>query len=121
MVLGGHHLINLTQTVRVEPLIPFEMHCGATVFSLDYCLGESIDNEIVVQDMVFTETYDAVTKKLKPLARRKTFVISTEELLLSRHSSFYIEGIGIEPLLVTAQRFLDHVVNDYYSDITSSP
>lgn len=113
-------MINLVHTLRVEPDLPFEMHCGTTVFSLDYCLGEMIDDQVVLQDMVFTETYDVNETKLKPLSRRKTFVISPEELLLSRHSSFYVEGISIGPLLVTAQRFLDHLVNDSYSTITSN-
>lgn len=113
-------MINLLHTLRIEPNLPFEMHCGTTVFSLDYCLGESIDDKVVLQDMVFTETHDVNDSKLKPLSRRKTFVISPEELLLSRHSSFYVEGISFEPLLLTAQRFLDHLVNDNYSTITSS-
>ena len=118
MVSGGNHLIKLVHTVRIDPMLPFEMHCGTTVFTLDYCLGERIEGKVVAQDMVFTETHDVNETKLRSLSRRKTFVISPEELLLSRHSSFYIQGISIEPLSVDAQRFLDQVVNEHYSNIT---
>jgi len=102
---------------RVEPDIPFEMCCGETVWSLDYCLAEKIEDQLEIQDLVFTEIFPAKKGQRFHSIPRRTFAGSSEELLLQVDTTYVIQGISIEPFPVDARGFLDRLTKDQYVSV----
>lgn len=109
--------MSLDFSYRVEPDIPFEIICGETLWSLDYCLAEKDGNHLEIQDLVFTEAFPPTKERKFHSALRRTYAVSSEELLLLPDTTFVIQGISIEPFHVDAQGFLDRLIKDQYVSV----
>lgn len=107
------------ESCRIEPDIPFEMLSGDTLWSLDYCLAEKIEDKLEIQDLVFTEALLPKAQRKQYGFLRKTFAVSSEELLLQVGNTYLIQGISIEPFPVDAQGFLDRLTKDQYVSFLS--
>lgn len=111
--------MNPNASCRIEPDIPFEMRTGETLWSLDYCLAEKIGDKLEIQDLVFNEAFLPKAQRKHYGFPRKTFAVSSEELLLQVGNTYLIQGISIEPFPVDAEGFLDRLTKDQYVSVLS--